>query len=90
MKRAIGLLLVPFLLLGGLQVSALEKKDRLWQDETIYYILVDRFLNGDENNDYEVDLQNFDAYYGRGWCHKRKKYNKIPRQLGMSEGGPQR
>ena len=49
MKRAIGLFLVPFLLLGGLQVSALEKEDRLWQDETIYYILVDRFLNGDEN-----------------------------------------
>ena len=64
MKRAIGLFLVPFLLLGGLQVSALEKEERLWQDETIYYILVDRFLNGNENNDYEVDLQNFDAYYG--------------------------
>lgn len=64
MKRAISLFLVPFLLLGGLQVSALEKEERLWQDETIYYILVDRFLNGDESNDYEVDLQNSDAYYG--------------------------
>lgn len=64
MKRAISLFLVPFLLLGGLQVSALEKEERLWQDETIYYILVDRFLNGDESNDYDVDLQNANAYYG--------------------------
>lgn len=64
MKRAISWFLVLFLLLSGLQVNALEKEDRLWQDETIYYILVDRFLNGDESNDYDVDLQNANAYYG--------------------------
>ena len=64
MKRSICLLLMPFLLIGGLHTSALEKEDRLWQDETIYYILVDRFLNGDESNDFEVDLQNTEAYYG--------------------------
>lgn len=64
MKRAICLLLVPILLFGGVQASALEKEERLWQDETIYYILVDRFLNGDANNDYTVDLQDSSAYYG--------------------------
>lgn len=77
MKRAICLFLVPFLLLGGLHAGALEKEERLWQDETIYYILVDRFLNGDESNDFEVDLQNADAYNGGDFAGIIKKLDYL-------------
>ncbi|MEH6944159.1 alpha-amylase, partial [Bacillus sp. JJ722] len=45
-KRLICLLLVPFLLFSALPVNALEKEERLWQDETVYNIMIDRFNNG--------------------------------------------
>lgn len=45
-------------------VGALEKEERLWQDETIYNIMVDRFHNGSSKNDYKVNVQDLSAYNG--------------------------
>jgi alpha-amylase len=58
------LLLIPFLLFYGLQVEAVEKEERNWQDEIIYSITIDRFYNGDTSNDFEVDIQDPLAYHG--------------------------
>lgn len=58
------MLLVPFLLFYCLPVQALEKEGRLWQDETVYSILVDRFFNGDSKNDNKVNTQDLYAYNG--------------------------
>jgi len=56
--------MIPLLFFGNIHVSALEKEDRLWQDETVYYIMIDRFLNGDSDNDYDVNPQDLNAYNG--------------------------
>ncbi|MFD1739842.1 alpha-amylase family glycosyl hydrolase [Bacillus salitolerans] len=64
MSKRIVLLLVPFLLFYALPVGAVEKEERTWQDEMIYFIMVDRFHNGDTSNDYEVDLSDPKAYHG--------------------------
>ncbi|MDQ0232268.1 alpha-amylase family glycosyl hydrolase [Metabacillus malikii] len=44
-------LLIPFLLFYAFPISAVEKEEKAWQDETVYYIEVDRFNNGNPHND---------------------------------------
>ncbi|WP_028402556.1 alpha-amylase family glycosyl hydrolase [Ectobacillus panaciterrae] len=63
-KRVMTLLLIPFLLFYGQSAKAAEKEERTWQDEIIYFIMVDRFNNGDKKNDYNVDPTNLKAYNG--------------------------
>lgn len=38
-----------------------------WRDEVIYQIMVDRFSDGDPNNNYNVDLRKEAAYHGGDW-----------------------
>ncbi|MFD2443153.1 alpha-amylase family glycosyl hydrolase [Bacillus sp. CGMCC 1.16607] len=63
-KRVFTLLLIPFLLFYALPVGAVEKEGRKWQDETIYFLMVDRFNNGDNKNDIEVNAKDPLAYHG--------------------------
>ncbi|RSK26399.1 LPXTG cell wall anchor domain-containing protein [Bacillus sp. HMF5848] len=64
-KRVIGLFLIPFLLFYSVaSVQAVEKEERAWQDEIIYFMMVDRFNNGDTTNDYQVFEHNLKAYNG--------------------------
>jgi glycosidase len=63
-KFLVGILLVPFFLFYSLPVMALEKEERKWQDETIYFLMVDRFYNGDYSNDYDVNAKDPLAYQG--------------------------
>jgi glycosidase len=44
--------------------AAVKKTDRKWQDESIYYIMVDRFNDGDSKNAPDVDTKNPIAYNG--------------------------
>lgn len=64
LSRKIFLLLIPFLLFYSLQVQADEKEEQSWQDELIYFIMVDRFNNGDTSNDFEVNPNDPYAYHG--------------------------
>ncbi|MFC7371762.1 alpha-amylase family glycosyl hydrolase [Fictibacillus iocasae] len=64
-SRFIIILLLPFLLFFFAEMKALaEGKDRSWQDESIYFIMIDRFHNGDLSNDYEVNTEDPYAYHG--------------------------
>ncbi|PLS15500.1 alpha-amlyase [Bacillus sp. M6-12] len=63
-KKLSALILVPFLLLYAFPAGAAEKEERKWQDEVIYSIMVDRFLNGDTNNDFKVNVDDPMAYNG--------------------------
>lgn len=63
-KRVWTVILIPFLLFYALPVGAVEKEERKWQDESIYYLMVDRFSNGDFNNDRHVDVKDDNAYHG--------------------------
>ena len=58
------LILIPFLLFYALPVGAVEKEERKWQDESIYFLMMDRFSNGDFNNDYHVDVKDPRSYHG--------------------------
>ena len=66
-KRVLGLILVPFLLFSALfpeRFVNAEKEEHAWQDEIIYFIMIDRFNNGDTSNDFEVDRNDPKAYHG--------------------------
>lgn len=63
-RRVLSLILVPFLLFYALPVGAVEKEERKWQDETIYFLMIDRFNNGDTSNDKNVDTKDPKAYQG--------------------------
>ncbi len=38
-----------------------------WRDEVIYQLIVDRFHNGDVNNDFNVDTRSMSRYHGGDW-----------------------
>lgn len=38
-----------------------------WRDEVIYQLIVDRFHNGDINNDFNVDTRSMSRYHGGDW-----------------------
>jgi glycosidase len=63
-KRVITLVLIPFLLFYAFPVGAVEKEERIWQDETIYFLMVDRFNNGDTKNDFKINAKDPLAYHG--------------------------
>ncbi len=52
------------LLLSLAQPAYAEDGKRNWQDETIYFIMIDRFANGDPTNDFDVNTQDPYAYHG--------------------------
>lgn len=63
--KKITLFIILLLLNSSLPVhAAAEKEDRTWQDESIYSIVVDRFNNGDRNNDIDVNAKDPLAYNG--------------------------
>lgn len=57
-------MLIPFLLFFGLPIGAAEKEEYGLQDETIYYITIDRFNNSDFTNNYDVVLEDPLKYHG--------------------------
>jgi len=63
--KKITLILIFLLLNSSLSAyAAVEKEDRLWQDESVYSIMIDRFNNGDQNNDMDVNAKDPLAYNG--------------------------
>ena len=61
-----GFFLVLILLMcqNVLPAVATEKEERKWQDESIYYLMIDRFNNGSQTNDHDVDMNDQNAYHG--------------------------
>jgi alpha-amylase len=65
---------LPLAALGCMQFDpALENPPELgthvsdWREEVIYQVLVDRFANGDDANDYAVDVTAPGKYHGGDW-----------------------
>lgn len=63
-NRLLALFILPFLLFYAFPVQAAEKEERTWQDEAIYFIMVDRFNNMDPSNDYDVNVNDPKGYFG--------------------------
>ncbi|QCJ41730.1 alpha-amlyase [Bacillus sp. S3] len=59
------LILITLLFISALPAkAAVEKEDRLWQDETVYSIMIDRFNNGDIHNDIDANAKDPNVYNG--------------------------
>ncbi|MFS0864193.1 alpha-amylase family glycosyl hydrolase [Fredinandcohnia sp. 179-A 10B2 NHS] len=63
-KQVIGLMLLTLLLFSAFPVHADQVEERSFEEESIYFIMVDRFNNGDTSNDADVDHTNPVAYQG--------------------------
>ncbi|AZB42321.1 alpha-amlyase [Bacillus sp. FJAT-42376] len=58
--------------------AAAEEKDASgWQDERIYFLMVDRFANGDPMNDFDADREDPAAYHGGDFKGITKKLDYI-------------
>ncbi|MBM7554077.1 alpha-amylase family glycosyl hydrolase [Thalassobacillus pellis] len=66
LRALLSLFIIPFLLFCSFPITALgaDEKEDGWKDEMIYFIMVDRFFNGNYENDYEVDREDPKAYHG--------------------------
>ena len=57
MKKKVCMVLLFLVLFSNtLPVGAVEKEERKWQDETVYFLMIDRFNNSDQTNDNGVDI----------------------------------
>ena len=62
-----------FYLAGCQEVTPIEPYESLsnhvedWRDEVIYQVFVDRFANGDTNNDFNVNPLSPAQYHGGDW-----------------------
>ena len=64
-KRWFGLLATLLLLISTINPAGVFADDkRTIEDESIYDLLVDRFNNGDGNNDFDVNTQDLSAFNG--------------------------
>jgi len=63
MKKGLCLLSLLLLFFSSSNVVGAEE-ERSWQDETIYYITIDRFNNSDFTNDFEVDAKDPNKFHG--------------------------
>ncbi|MBS4198663.1 alpha-amylase [Bacillus sp. FJAT-49732] len=61
-KKALCLILTTLFLFFATNVHANEQKS--WEDEIIYSLMVDRFNNGDNNNDFDVNLTDPKSFQG--------------------------
>ncbi|MGI1806297.1 alpha-amylase family glycosyl hydrolase [Exiguobacterium sp. TDN 0502] len=75
MRRGIMLLLLPLLLSIGLQPMAGEAAS--WEKERMYFIMVDRFENGDPSNDGEANPEDPKAYQGGDLAGVTKRLDYI-------------
>lgn len=64
LKKSLALFLMLLILSTLINVKQTEAQDRKWQDETIYFLMVDRFNNGDQSNDLDSNLEDPRAYHG--------------------------
>lgn len=63
MKKILTAFIVLLLVFSVPVTIQAEEKDT-WEDEMIYFIMIDRFNNGDTSNDFEVDVNDPSAYHG--------------------------
>lgn len=70
---------------GGTAEASARKKARLerWRDEVIYFVMTDRFHNGDRKNDFKVSARDPHAYHGGDFAGLIQKLPYI-RDLGAT------
>lgn len=79
MRKWMGMVLSTFLIffVTATDVFATEETKRLWQDESMYNLIVDRFFNGDLANDFTVNTKDELSYHGGDFQGVRRKLDYI-------------
>nr|WP_156914230.1 alpha-amylase family glycosyl hydrolase [Paucisalibacillus globulus] len=62
MKKLIAF--ITLLLLSSILLPVQAEEKDTWEDEMIYFIMIDRFHNGNTSNDFEVDMNDPRAFHG--------------------------
>ncbi|MTH53289.1 alpha-amylase [Bacillus mangrovi] len=80
--KKITMLVLAVLLLAFIPDEALAKTDD-WQGERIYFLMVDRFANGDPANDLDADRDDPSAYHGGDFKGITKRLDYI-KEMGFT------
>ena len=62
---------------------SIETHARDWRDEVIYQVLIDRFADGNDGNNYLLDRENMARYHGGDWVGLEQQLDYIE-QLGVT------
>ncbi|MFE4426958.1 alpha-amylase family glycosyl hydrolase [Peribacillus butanolivorans] len=76
-KRVLSLALIPLLLFYAIPVGAAEKEQRTWKDEIVYSLMIDRFFDGNTQNNGDADVNNPSAFNGGDFEGITKKLNYL-------------
>ncbi|MCM3110472.1 alpha-amylase family glycosyl hydrolase [Lederbergia lenta] len=63
-KKVVSLTFIMTLLFSSFSVSAEKKEEKSWEERVIYSLMVDRFNNGDNENNMDVNLLEPLSYHG--------------------------
>lgn len=77
LKKTIGVLILVSFLFFTLAPIATTAENQASENDSVYYIIVDRFYNGDQANDFEVNSQDPLAYHGGDFQGIIKQINYI-------------
>ncbi|WP_312475539.1 alpha-amylase family glycosyl hydrolase [Neobacillus sp.] len=64
MKKMILILITVFIFSSVPVQAKVQKENRLWQDESVYSIMIDRFNNGNTKNDADVNAKDPNVFNG--------------------------
>lgn len=73
----LSLILFSVLLIYSIPVGAAEPKERMVEDEVMYSIVIDRFFDGDSNNNYDIDVNNPNMFNGGDFIGITKKLDYL-------------
>jgi len=83
MRRVLSLVLLPFLLFYAIPVGAAEKEERTLEDEIIYSIMIDRFFDGNPENNGDADVTNPNMFNSGDFAGVTKKLDYL-KEMGFT------
>ena len=76
-KRVLSLIIFSVLMFYSIPAYAVEKEERKLQDEVIYSIVIDRFFDGNSDNNDDADVNNPNTFNGGDFAGITKKLDYL-------------
>ena len=76
-KRVFSLIIFSVLLFYSIPAYAVEKEERILQDEVLYSIVIDRFFDGNPTNNADADVNNPNTFNGGDFAGITQKLDYI-------------
>ncbi len=76
-------ILLPLFLFYAISAEAVEQKEQTLEEEVMYTIVVDRFFDGNSENNRDVDVNNPNAFNGGDFAGITKKLEYL-KEMGMT------